>query len=107
MKNYSKLKDGPMTTEKFERQQYLKDLNLADARTKFSLRSFMTNCKMNYRSDQENMATLWMCSSCEKAIDSQAHLKWCPAYADLRQGKDINNDKDLIEYIRKVMIIRD
>ena len=67
----------------------------------------MVNCKFNYKSDHENMATLWMCSSCETSIDTQSHLKWCPAYADLRVGKDINSDKDLIEYMQKVMIIRD
>ena len=107
MQLYSKLRDSPMIDETFERQTYLKELNLADARIKFSLRSSMVNCKMNYRSDGENMATLWKCSSCETFIDSQAHLKWCPAYADLRAGKDINCDKDLIEYIGKVMFIRD
>ena len=48
-----------------------------------------------------------MCDSCEKAVDTQAHILWCPAYMNLREGKDINSDDDLIEYIGKVMMIRE
>ena len=35
------------------------------------------------------------------------HVLICPAYAELREGKDIKNDRDLINYMQKVMIIRD
>ena len=28
---------------------------------------------------------------------------WCPSYSDLRGGKDIQNDTDLIDYVTKVM----
>ena len=32
---------------------------------------------------------------------------WCPAYSELRQGKDINNDDHLIEYIQRVLKMRE
>ena len=47
----SKLKDGPMTKESFGLQDYLKEMKLSDAKTKFSLRSNMTKVKMNMKSD--------------------------------------------------------
>ena len=32
---------------------------------------------------------------------------WCQAYSEMRVGKDINNDNDLIEYVRNVLKIRE
>ena len=48
----------------------------------------------------------WKCDSC-KRIDSQSHVLWCPFFAPLREGKDIQNDKDLVEYFQKVFKIRE
>ena len=67
----------------------------------------MVNVKFNYNSDLANTASLWRCKSCQTSIDTQNHIMWCPSYSELREGKNIDNDKDLIEYVRKVMIIRD
>ena len=82
-------------------------MKIGDARIKFKLRTNMTNVKFNYKSDPINLKSLWHCDSCQSAIDSQDHVLWCPAYQELREGKDINNDSDLIDYIRKVVQIRD
>ena len=67
----------------------------------------MTNVKFNYKNNPVNRATLWQCDSCQSAIDTQSHILWCPAYSELRWGKDISNDKHLIDYVRKVIEIRD
>ena len=49
----------------------------------------------------------WLCDSCKTKIDSNSHVTWCVAYRELREGKDLKCDKDLAEYLKKVMLIRD
>ena len=51
-------------------------------------------------------ADLWACTGCG-AVDTFLHLKWCPTYAELREGKDLNEDKDLVAYITSVMRARE
>ena len=100
----SKLKDGPLSSESFEPKEYISRLNLSKSRVKFLLRSKMLDAKFNYSAKYEN--ELWQCDSCCSAIETQSHLVFCPAYARLREGKNLNNDEHLIEYIQKVMDIR-
>ena len=107
MKPLSKLFESKMINEKFETKPYLKSMKVEEARTKFKFRTEMLNFKFNYKHDPVNLATLWNCDSCQSAIETQGHILWCPAYSDLRQDKDINNDKHLIEYIQKVLQIRE
>ena len=40
-------------------------------------------------------------------MDTFLHLKWCPKYAEMREGKDLNEDKDLVDYITSVMRARE
>ena len=65
------------------------------------------NAKFNYKNDVKNRSELWRCDSCMTAIDTQSHILWCPSYHTLRQGKDLNSDKDLVNYITKVFEIRE
>ena len=67
----------------------------------------MLKIKFNFKNTPAYSNTNWRCDSCEKAIDTQSHILWCPAYSELRIGKDINSDDDLMEYIEKVMTIRE
>ena len=55
MKAYSKLRDGPMPNEEFKMKNYIKEMTVEDARTNFSIRSFMYRAKFNYRSDPKNV----------------------------------------------------
>ena len=103
-----KLKNGPMANEDFETKCYMNNLSLSDARINFKVRSRMLNVKLNYKNDPMNSASLWRCDSCQTGqIESQDHVLYCPAYADLRVDKDINNDSDLVQYMRNVLIVRD
>ena len=102
----SKLKDGPMTKESFGFKDYLKQMKLSDARTKFRLRSNMTKVKMNRKSDPKFAAELWKCSGCGN-LDSQSHIMWCPSFAPLREGLDVSNDTDVIHYFQEVFKIRE
>ena len=67
----------------------------------------MIDAKMNFKNKDNYSKELWQCDSCEKSIESQSHLLWCPAYANLRDGKNLRDDKDLIVYIKKVMQVRE
>ena len=106
MSHYTKIEDGPQMEENFERKTYLHTCNVRDARLKFRIRSMMTPAKMNMRSKEQNSRTMWKCDDCGN-IDTQGHILWCHAYAGLRQGRDLANDKDVIDYFREVLEHRD
>ena len=72
----------------------------------FRVNSGLFPCKMNFRSDPRYSRELWLCDSCESQVDSMSHVTVCPAYQQLREGKDIGSDKDLVEYMTAVMKIR-
>ena len=108
MKNYSKLKDGPMINENFAVKDYIKKMTVEDARVNFALRSSMYDVSFNYRSDPKNAAELWRCDSCMSGhIQTQSHILYCEAFADLRKDRDLNSDKDLVDYMKSVLIIRE
>ena len=108
MKTYSKLKDSPMMTEDFGLKDYFREMTVEDARVNFALRSSMYDVSFNYRSDPKNAAELWRCDSCMSGhIQTQSHILFCEAFADLRKDRDLNCDKDLVEYMKSVLIIRE
>ena len=95
-----------MESEKLETKKYVKEMKLRDARTNFRIRSNMLNVKMNRKNDVKYANDLWKCDDCQ-SMDSQAHIVWCPAYAALREGKDLKCDTDLVKYYQQVMKIRE
>ena len=104
---YKKLDYKTLREEKFETKEYLKSLNLPDARMKFALRSKMTKTvQMNYKGEKKYIKNGWKCQDCE-IPDTQDHIVRCPCYQQLRVGKDLTSDKDLVEYFRKVIQIRE
>ena len=36
-------------------------------------------------------------------METQDHILFCPSYSDLRVDMNINNDMDLVNYVREVM----
>ena len=81
---------------------------MEDARVNFSLRSLMYDVSFNYRSDLKNSADLWRCDSCMSGhIQTQSHILFCEAFADLRKDRDLNSDRDLVNYMKSVLIIRE
>ena len=83
------------------------ELGLRDTRIKFKLRSHMFDVKWNYKNNPKFSHDLWRCDSCQSNIETQNHILWWLAYSELRNGKDINQDQDLIEYMKQVLKIRD
>ena len=102
-----KLKNSEMSQEDFQTKDYLKNTKMEEARTNFKMRTEMLNFKFNYKSNPINSTNLWMCDSCQTSIETQSHILWCPSYSELREGKDISKDSDVIEYFQKVLKIRE
>ena len=113
-KPYNKIKYEEHINSEMELQPYLKTMNISEARMKFRLKTKMTpTIRMNFASDPEYTSKLWSCQGCteDKAAydkvegqrDTQAHVMVCPGYADLREDKDLHNDKDLVKYFQLVI----
>ena len=96
-----------MGTENFKKKDYISEMTMEESQTYFKYRSFMTNVKFNYKNYQKYSSELWKCDSCLSAIETQSHILWCPTYQTLREGKDIENDDDLVKYIAEVMNARE
>ena len=106
-KKYKKLDYEVLSEENFELKEYFKSLNLPDARLKFALRSKMAkSVQMNYKGEPKFIKNGWKCQDCN-IPDTQDHILRCPCYQQLRVGKNLNCDKDLVEYFRRVIQIRD
>ena len=102
-----KLKNGDMVKGKCERKDYVKNLSVNDARNIFLKNTCMTRyVKMNYMSEFKYVKELWQCDSCQRNIDSMNHVLWCPSYRELRENRNLDDDKDLARYLHDVMAIR-
>jgi len=107
-RNYKKLDYNLLKLEKCETKKYMVSLNLFNARLKFKIRAHMTpTIQMNFKNDPVFKANLWMCLGCDrKTEDSQTHVLECNGYADLRDGKDLESDKDLVAFFAGVIARR-
>ena len=63
----------------------------------------MLEVRNNFKTQYETLE----CQGCQKSIDTQDHVLFCPFFSDLRQGLDLQSDKDLISYYSQVMKIRE
>ena len=104
---YKKLEYDKLSEESCNVKGYLKSLNLPDARLKFGIRAKMTRTvQMNYKGVPNFTQNRWKCKDCWTP-DTQEHIIRCPSYQHLRIGKNLSSDKDLVEYFRKVIQIRE
>ena len=108
MTNLQKIDGESLAGETFKLKSYFKELNVTEARMKFHIRSSMVrSVKMNYPSDPQFKTDLWECQHCF-CIDTQSHIiLTCPAYEELRVNKNLENDKDLVQFFKEVLDIRD
>ena len=62
---YKKLKNSELAKEEFGRKEYVKNLDLQQARTKFKFRTSMTqHVKHNQKNNESYAAALWKCEEC-------------------------------------------
>ena len=108
-KQYKKNYHIEFESDRFELKPYLSNLNVTDARLKFKIVSHMVpTIKMNFQSDPGYTKKFWACDNylCSKGIgsrDSQNHVLVCPAYQDFRLNRDLNCDRDLVDYYKLVL----
>ena len=63
--------------------------------------------KMNFPSDPQFKREMWECQHCS-CIDTQSHIILsCPAYNEIRTNKNLENDKDLVQFFKEVLEMRD
>ena len=95
-------------SEKYEKKEYIDNMNVEQIRLMFRYRTQMfEGAKFNFKNTKEYQESLWLCDSCETAISTNTHVLWCEAYHDLREGLNLESDLHLVEYLSKVMKIRD
>ena len=96
IRKYKKLDFEKLKKEDYETKHYLASLNIADARHKFALRTCMTRTvQANFKGDHNFRSNNRKCQDCQ-VLDTQDHIIRCPVYQNLRTGKDLEKDKDLV-----------
>ena len=80
--------------------------SLNDVRMLFRFRIESIEAKLNFKNKPEYKREKYFCDSCECEIDEHTHVLFCRAFESLREGKSLNSDNDLCEYLRKVLLIR-
>ena len=84
----------------------MKQKSLADSRLIFRLRTEMVDVKDNMRNKYKGSQVHG--DACNmKEPESQVHVMACPGYEDLRAGKDMMKDEDLVSYFREVLLLRE
>ena len=97
-----KIKDDDPTMPK----EYLETRSIADCRMLFRLRTEMVDLKDNMRGRYKGYNT--NCEACQENVpESQTHVMICSAYRDIRLGKDLNDNRNLVKYYREVLLRRE
>ena len=66
----------------------------------------MIDVKDNMRNKYNKTSTT--CDACDMGTsESQAHVMVCPGYEDVRVGKDLMVDRDLVPHYGEVMLIQE
>ena len=99
-----------MKDEVYEMKDYLRNMNLEQARMMFSLRLKTTkHIKSHFFSDKKYASQLWKCSSECNNIDSIDHIAFnCNKYEHLKCGKDLkDSDLDLVTFFQELIRLRE
>ena len=119
-----KIDHSSFVNNSFKMKSYLESLSTVQARWKFKLLSHMTPLAMNFKREKRFRDNGWICLGCqgqqparsedsqsdpplppsdqEPAFETEQHVLHCWAYSDLREGKDLSRDEDLIRYFQDV-----
>ena len=105
-KEYKKIESNKLSTEKYGLKEYFSELNVQDAKLFFAIRSRMTRyIQTNYKGNAKYKSNGWKCTSC-KVLDTQEHVELCPVFESLRKDRDLTVKKNLVDYYRSVIHIR-
>ena len=87
-------------------KSYMETHCIADTRLQFRIRTHMVDLKGNMKGRYKDGD--YSCPGCgdQATVEDQSHVLRCPAYRESRQGLDLEDDRDLVKYFRKVMLLR-
>ena len=96
-----------MYHDNMDMKDYVKHGNLYTARTTWEVRSHMLRVAGNYPGHNKYAATGWQCQACRLQVrEDQEHLASCVGYADIRTGRDLSVEDELVSFIMSVMARR-
>ena len=113
-----KIKSEDLENDNFARKPYFSKLDIESARYRFRISSSLVhtirgNFSDKYRKRNEpltcpscrnlNTNTTSSNNSFELPTDSMSHVMICPAFRDMRENLDTDNDRDLVEYFKGVV----
>ena len=107
MEPYKKLNASQLNEDGFRTKAYFHELNLSQARIMFAIDTKMLKTiKSHYPSHKDYEDDLWECEHCSR-VDSIRHLTRCPAFEELRAGKNLHsNTEDIVAYFQEILNIR-
>ena len=83
-------------------KEYINQRSLKDVRDTFRARTQLwEGIKGNFKNRFRNSDI--QCQGCKSVEDSQLHVLVSGAYGDLRVGKDLEKDSDMVDYFREVV----
>ena len=102
-----KPKTKELVTESCMLKDYFKFKSLSVTRDIFRIRTNMNPLRGNFKHKYKSTPGGVQCLACGVEEEVNTHVMSCQEYDDLRQGKDLNNNIDLVNYFREVMARRD
>ena len=111
-KKYKKIDYLEMKKEDFGVKDYIKKLNVSEARLRFRVKlQLVPGIKFSYKNTEKYKADMWSCPVCQMtgaySLDSMSHTMWCPGLADFRKDRDMRLDKDIVLYMKDVLGLRE
>ena len=95
-----------LVNEHYGMKPYMETLSVYEARTIFKHKTSMTQfVKLNYKGVKKYKADGWKCDECSE-LDSEEHLLWCHGYSHLRVNMNLENEKELSQYLHKIFLKR-
>ena len=93
-----------MSKENLGMKEYVKTGTLYSARQTWRVRSSMVDLGGNFPNQAKYRRTMAKCQACDmQEREDQAHVARCIGYQDLRDGADLENETELVEYFSKVL----
>ena len=87
-------------------KNYFSDKSLHFVRDLFKIRTNMNKIRGNYKNDPNIVRSGIKCMACGYNSEVNSHIVDCFGYTDLRVGKDLRIDKDMVNFFREVMVRR-
>ena len=85
-------------------KEYVRTGHMYSVRSTWEVRAYMLRVAGNYSHHSRYLATGWLCQACRLQVrEDQDHLTSCAGYEDLREGKDMGDDEQLVEFFQAVM----